>query len=85
MRQRIGLADVAPALADDHAEFDFPVGFERATRNLHRIIRAAHRAGPLVKDHGFGRHLHAALRCVVGVIQSDTDKFAHAGYTSAQA
>ncbi|MCY1376596.1 hypothetical protein D9M69_641030 [compost metagenome] len=85
MGQRVGLLDVAPALADHHAQFHFPVGLHRAARNLHVVVGADDRAGPFVEHHRLGRHGHAALGCVVGVVQADADELAHLAHAGTQA
>src|SRR6218665_1190968 len=66
MLHGLGLGDIAPAFADDHAEFDLPVGALAAARNLDRIVRPDDGAGPLGKDHRLGGHGLARLGAVVG-------------------
>ncbi|CAH0298202.1 hypothetical protein SRABI106_03699 [Rahnella aquatilis] len=84
VRHRIGFADIAPAGADHHTEFHFPVGFDRITRDLHVVIWPDHRAGPFAENHRFFRDLRASFGGVVGVIEADTDKFPHLADTGTQ-
>ena len=71
----VRLIDVAPAFADDHAEFDFPIGLERAARDLDVVIGAADGTGPFAEDDRLFRHFHVRLGRMVGVVQTDADKF----------
>ncbi|RMS89983.1 hypothetical protein ALP57_200100 [Pseudomonas coronafaciens pv. oryzae] len=72
----IGFVDVTPALAYHDAHFHFPVGLERATRDLDVIVRAADGAGPFIEDDRLFRDFHIGFGGVVGVVQADADELA---------
>src|SRR5690606_17477462 len=74
--ERIGLLDVFRPPADHHAELDLPVGLCRSARDLHVVVRAADRARRLEEQDRFGRHRHAALGRMVGIVQPDAHDLA---------
>jgi hypothetical protein len=85
MRHGTCFVDVTTTLANDHGQFHFLVGLERAARDLHRIIGAALDAGPFVEHHGFGWHRLAGLGRMVGVVQADANTFANLPHTNTEA
>ena len=85
MVHRILKADVFRCTPDHDGQLDLPVGFFRSARDDHVIIRAANGAGRFHENDRLWRHLHAGLFCVVGIVQANANKFAHAGYRRAKA
>jgi hypothetical protein len=83
--ERVFFAHVLRARADDHPEFDFPVGFLRALRQLDRIVGAVQGADRLGEEDRFGRHLGARFAHVVQVVHADADELADALDRHAQA
>ncbi|MCY1369401.1 hypothetical protein D9M69_564390 [compost metagenome] len=79
------MRDVACLRADDHAEFDFPVGLDRALGQHHRVVRALDAAGGLHEDDGLLGHRQARFGRVVGVVQADGDELADVGHGAAEA
>src|SRR3981081_4583878 len=74
--QRLLLRQVARALTDDDAEFDFPVELGRALRNDRVVVRPADAGAYLVEDDRLLRNRHAGLGGVVGIIEPDGDQVA---------
>ena len=76
MLKSCAFADVATAFADDHAQFDFPVGFARIARDFDVVVGADNGAGPFAEHHRLGGDGGAGFGSMVGVVQADADKFA---------
>src|SRR4029077_18822372 len=74
--ERLVLAQVAGARADDDAELDFPVELCRIPRDDGVVVRAAQARRRLVEDDRLLRDRHAGLGGVVGIIQPDGDEIA---------
>ena len=81
----VGLGDVAGFLADDDAQFDFPIGLEGAAGEDDIVIGAADGGGGLHEEEGFGGDCHAGLGGVIGVVEADAEEFADAGDAGADA
>ncbi|MNT28402.1 hypothetical protein D3C72_1640880 [compost metagenome] len=81
---RVLFADVASALANNHAQLHFPVRFKRVTRDLYLIVRPDHRAGPFVEHYRLGGDRRAGFRRMVGIIEANADKFADAAHARPQ-
>src|SRR3984957_11684811 len=72
--ERLVLAQVAGARADDDAELDFPVELGRIPRDDGVVVRAAQARRRLVEDDRLFRDRHAGFGGVVGIIQPDGDE-----------
>src|SRR5580700_2312075 len=77
--ERLFLAQVAGARADDNAELDFPVEFCRVPRDDGVVARAAQARRRLVEDDRLFRDRHAGLGGMVGIIEPDGDEIAGPG------
>ncbi len=74
--ERLVLADITRMLADDDAEFDFPVELGRALRDHGVVVRPADAGRRLVEDDRLFRDLHAGFGGVIGIVQPDGDEIA---------
>src|SRR6056297_2945824 len=84
MGQRVRFRDVFRAGADHDGELHLPVGLLRPARHDDRVVRAADGAGRLHEDDRLGRHLHAGLGGMVGIVEADADELAGAGHAGAK-
>src|SRR5450631_979439 len=77
--ERVGLADIFGAGADDGGDLDFPVELGRAARLLHGIVGAGERGIGLEEEDRLRGNRIAGLLGVVGVVQTDGDELRDAG------
>src|SRR5579862_4165136 len=75
--ERLVLAQVAGARADDNAELDFPIELGGIPRDDGVVVRAAQARRRLVEDDRLLRNRHAGFGSVVGIVQPDGDEIAH--------
>ncbi|MNE58091.1 hypothetical protein D3C80_1531040 [compost metagenome] len=76
--QCVGFRDIFCGLADNNAQFDFPVGLFRATWNNDVIVRTDDSRGGLHKDDWLGRNRCASFRSMVREVETDADELARA-------
>src|SRR5215831_11691737 len=74
---RFVLREIARALADDDAEFDFPVELARLARRDRVVVRAANAARRLVENDRLFRHWHAGFSSVVRIVEPNRNKVTH--------
>src|SRR5580704_1716593 len=77
--ERLVLAQIAGARADDDAELDFPIEFCGIPRDDGVVVRAAQAGRRLVEDDRLFGDRHAGFGGVIGIIQSDGDEVAGLG------
>ena len=85
MGHRIGFVDIFPALADNEAKFDLPVGLLGITRDDHVIIRALDGAVGFHEQDWFRGHFTAGFGGVIGIVQSNAHEFPNISDTRADA
>ncbi len=83
--QRVGFRNIFCGLADDDAEFDFPVGLFGAAWNDDIVVRSDDGRRCLHEDDRLGRYGGARFRGVVREVETDADELARSGNTSADA
>jgi len=83
--QSIGFVNILATLADHDTKFDFPVGFFRPARDFNVVVRSDDCRRPFAENHRLRRNIQAGFGCMVGVVQSDTDKLANAADARAEA
>ncbi len=71
--------DITAGLADDEAEFDFPVHLGRIERLHDIVIGAAQRRGRLGEIDRFRRHRQVRFGGMVGIVEANGDDLADIG------
>jgi hypothetical protein len=74
MIERVGLADIFGAAADDGGDFDLPVEFLGFARLLDLVVGAAEGGVGLQEEDRLGRNLRAGFLGMVDIVQADGDE-----------